>query len=349
MAIKKLKRVVIKEEFVALTNNVTEAIILNQMIYWLERAKDFDMFIEQEKKRSKANGQNISIEKSAGWVYKTAEELSEETMLRISVQNMRLHIKKLIALGYLDERNNPKYKWDKTKQYRVNLIKIQEDLNKLGYKLEGYYFEPSETNNAPEPAESSNSQIVNGVNKSEIHMNNSEVQSEQFVNAIPEITTEITTEITNSPLTPQRDDKEKEKNKREKNAPAEHIIVKRYIEEKVSDMKLRTKIFSILNNRVQARRPITMEFAKQMLSKLEEYSMGDYDKKIKILEQAIDRGYIAVYDLMPYHKGQKSYNGQTNNTTSYDINKWETDTNSDEYSNYLLGLIQDMNKSQKKI
>ncbi len=37
------------------------------------------------------------------------------------------------------DRNN--YKWDKTKQYRVNLIKIRSDLNVLGYELQGYKFE----------------------------------------------------------------------------------------------------------------------------------------------------------------------------------------------------------------
>ena len=38
---------------------------------------------------------------------------------------------------------NPKYKWDKTYQYRVNLYKIQLDLGKMGYVLEGYKLLPN--------------------------------------------------------------------------------------------------------------------------------------------------------------------------------------------------------------
>ena len=44
---KKLRRVVIKEELVALTGSVDAAIVLNQMIYWSERVKDFDDFIAE--------------------------------------------------------------------------------------------------------------------------------------------------------------------------------------------------------------------------------------------------------------------------------------------------------------
>jgi hypothetical protein len=46
---RKLKRVVIKEELVALTGDIIEAIILNQFLYWSERVEDFDKFIMEEK------------------------------------------------------------------------------------------------------------------------------------------------------------------------------------------------------------------------------------------------------------------------------------------------------------
>ncbi len=49
-----LKRVVIKEELVALTGDATKAIILNQLLYWSQRTRDFDKFLDEEKSRCDA-------------------------------------------------------------------------------------------------------------------------------------------------------------------------------------------------------------------------------------------------------------------------------------------------------
>jgi hypothetical protein len=54
--IKKLKRAVIREEFIAITGNFIDAVILNQFIYWSERVKDFDEYIKQENDRAKKCG-----------------------------------------------------------------------------------------------------------------------------------------------------------------------------------------------------------------------------------------------------------------------------------------------------
>ena len=135
---KKLKRAVIKEELISITGNYIDAIILNQLIYWSERVRDFDKFIEQEKTIAERHGEDVNFEPTCGWIYKTADELSEETMLGLSKSNMRQHLKKLLSLNFIQERENPKYRWDKTKQYRVNIANIQIALQELGYCLEGY-------------------------------------------------------------------------------------------------------------------------------------------------------------------------------------------------------------------
>lgn len=134
----KLKRAVIKEELVALTGDYVKALLLGQLMYWSERVKDFDEFIEEEKRRKEFNGETFDVEKLNGWIYKSAEELSEETMLGFTPKAIRTNLRYLIEHGWVDERNNPEYKWDRTKQYRVNLVKIAEDLQSLGYNLEGY-------------------------------------------------------------------------------------------------------------------------------------------------------------------------------------------------------------------
>lgn len=197
---KKLKRVVVKEELVALTKDFTKAVILNQMIYWSERVADFDQFIMQEKNRAKHSGVEINILETNGWIYKTADELSEETMLGLSPSAMREQLKKLVAAGYLSERRNPEHKWDRTIQYRVNLIKIQRELLSLGYSLEGYrvnlnllkeLFDAnmlpfSETENAFSPTKNANSENENAIYENENAFSDTEIPFSETENAFSE-------------------------------------------------------------------------------------------------------------------------------------------------------------------
>ena len=50
---RKLKRTVIKEEFVAVTSGFLPALILKKCVFWSERLKDFDDFIAGENERRK--------------------------------------------------------------------------------------------------------------------------------------------------------------------------------------------------------------------------------------------------------------------------------------------------------
>jgi len=185
--VEKLKRAVIKEELVALTGNFVEAVLLNQLIYWSERVNDFDKFIEEEKSRREDGGAELESVKLNGWIYKTAEELSRETMLGLSSNAIRAHLKRLIEAGWIDERTNPQYKWDKTKQYRVNILKVQRDLKNRGYTLDGYRVDLSEIANASDEARNAESASHNSEN---------EFQTSENFGTIPENTTENTTEIT---------------------------------------------------------------------------------------------------------------------------------------------------------
>lgn len=182
---RKLKRVTIKEEFVALTGDPIKAIILNQFIYWSERVADFDAFIAEEKTRAVQSGLTVTMAPSNGWIYKTAEELSEETMVKMAPSTVLRYVKQLVEKGWLDERHNPNYKWDRTKQYRVNLLKIHEDLMKIGYTLQDYKVEVPffKIENAFFKMENGKSKMKDGSSKTE----NRTVQNGK---AIPEITTD---------------------------------------------------------------------------------------------------------------------------------------------------------------
>ncbi len=168
----KLKRAVIKEEYVALTGSVDKALILNQFVYWSERVRDFDLFIKEENARKESHGIENLEELCYGWIYKTAQELSEETMLGKSAQTIRRLIDDLVKQGWIQARRNPKYKWDQTYQYRVNLYKIQSDLFLAGYPFDGYKYSISPTSKMEIGDNIAFSILENGECKLEIRTDN---------------------------------------------------------------------------------------------------------------------------------------------------------------------------------
>jgi len=204
----KLKRAVIKEEFVALTGNVIQALILNQFLYWTDRLRDLNKFIKEENERAINEGklENIFENESFkhGWIYKSAKELNEELMLSIHSNTLNRHLKSLVEKGFLEQRHNPKYKWDRTWQYRVNIPKIKLELKKLGYVLQGYKFieEIKESENANLQNEKSihqNSEWMHQNNELKQQNTKSKHQNSKSIHqrseTIPEITTETTSEI----------------------------------------------------------------------------------------------------------------------------------------------------------
>nr|MBA3814643.1 hypothetical protein [Alphaproteobacteria bacterium] len=122
---------IIRGELVDLMGDHRPAVVLNQLLYWTQRVKDFDLLLKEE--RSYHPSCNVSPRH--GWIYKTAQELNEETMLQVDRTTIRRYLSFLVEQGWLDERINQEHKWDKTTQYRVNLRKLHEDLLVIGYSL----------------------------------------------------------------------------------------------------------------------------------------------------------------------------------------------------------------------
>lgn len=199
---KGLKRAVVKEEFVALTGDLEKAIILNQFIYWSERVKDFDQFINEEQGRNEREGlDDINIELQNGWIYKDMEELKGEIMVTSSISTMSRKLKELVERGWMDRRNNPKYKWDKRYQYRVNLIKITTDLFEIGYILQDYKI------NMAELLKNAILQNENSILQNE----NSDFHNDKALSEITsEITSETTSETINHSIIKEKQEKQKE-------------------------------------------------------------------------------------------------------------------------------------------
>ena len=214
-----LKRAVIKEEYVAITGDTTEAIILNQLIYWSERIKDFDKFILEEAQRKLQAPNSSSNEEDTqellhGWIYKKASELKDEIMSTDSEVTINRKVNSLVSKGLVDRRRNPKLRYDRTYQYRVNFHNLIVALAEKGYTLEGYrvdlnmYIKPLELHNLQnedcklqnEDSKNQNEDLKNQnedlKNQNEDLKNQIEALKNQIDGTIPEITTDTTTNIT---------------------------------------------------------------------------------------------------------------------------------------------------------
>lgn len=272
---KKLKRSIIKEELVEIAGDYIKAAILNQFIYWSERVSDFDQFIEQENMRAEAIGEQTR-ELTHGWIYKSAEEMSDETMLGLSATSMRTHIKALIEQGFLSERNNPKVKWDRTKQYRVNILEIMQALDAIGCVLEGYRRVPS----TPK-SEDITPTIGNASSKIEVHSNKN-------FETIPETTIETTTNTI--------------KKERKKESPAADTYDS-IINNATEDEELRELYREYIKMRKLNKSPMTNRALKMLIGKVKELEPNSIDRQKQLLETAIMHNWKSVYPLKDQTNG----------------------------------------------
>jgi hypothetical protein len=112
------------------------------------------------------------------WIYKSQPDLQAELMGIWGVNKVGVCLNWLVEQTLLLSRSNPLYKWDRTKQYLLNVDKINELLQQVSFN--------------PSPFNSPNHDNQALKLKDESHKNKA---------AIPEITTEITPEIkSHSPI-----------------------------------------------------------------------------------------------------------------------------------------------------
>ncbi len=206
---RKLKTAIIREEYVALTGDLEKALILNQFIYWSERINDFDNFIKEEKsRRENENLDDVNLELQSGWIYKDMSELKDEIMITSSVSTISRKLNDMVDSGWLLRRTNPKYRWDKRYQYRVDLLKVAVDLYNIGYILQNYkvnivemlnlsILQNANTNLHENTTPNSNGEMSN---LSNLQNENTKSQNDDsnlhHAKAISEITTKTTTKTT---------------------------------------------------------------------------------------------------------------------------------------------------------
>lgn len=114
---RKLKRVIVKEELMALTGNVNEAIVLDQLIKWSK--KDCCL-----------------TESQSCWIRKTSAEMLDEIMFAVSRKTVDRAFKSLVDKKIVNRRKSPHDKFDHAWQYQINLIFIKSELLNMGYQGE---------------------------------------------------------------------------------------------------------------------------------------------------------------------------------------------------------------------
>jgi DnaA-like protein len=133
-----MRKAMIREDLVNLTGDFRSAVVLNQLFYWTQLTCDIHKLLQSE--YSSYLEHNPVFDQ--GWIIKSAQELCEETMLGLSRQTMRIILRDLVTAGWLQESLLGKYKNNKTTKYRLNLVKIQKDLDDLGYDSNAETFSP---------------------------------------------------------------------------------------------------------------------------------------------------------------------------------------------------------------
>ncbi len=115
-------------------SNTARASILGQFIYWAQRrgrarAADQRAYFEEERARLAGQGES----REHGYIFKSASQIKDEAMLDCSERTVNRHLDALVKLGFLDRRRNPQRGYDRTFQYRPNLVAIFGALALHGY------------------------------------------------------------------------------------------------------------------------------------------------------------------------------------------------------------------------
>jgi hypothetical protein len=175
----KKRKVVLREDFMALTKDINQALVLSQMLYWTKKIDDLNDMILEENKRLAEHGQP-QIEYFHGWIWKSARQMKDELFNSLSEDAIQRAFATLAEKGIFVKRRNPNFKYDRTLQYRIDLILLRRMLKDIGVDFTDFQLD-----SIPHCAES---------------ITQATVSTPCIAETIPEITIEITSK--NNPLTP---------------------------------------------------------------------------------------------------------------------------------------------------
>lgn len=126
--------VMIRQDYVVLCSDAPDphcaAALLNNMEFWTNIKLAIQKQLQIENELAANEGLPL-IPDDDTWVYKTHEETQEELLDVFGRNKIVTNTAWLVSQGYIKTRNNPRYKWDKTKQYSLDIQTLQDAISNL--------------------------------------------------------------------------------------------------------------------------------------------------------------------------------------------------------------------------
>ena len=130
----RMKKAVLREDMMALTQEVTQAMVLGQMLYWTKTLDKVNDWLFEENKRL-AEVELPQHEYNYGWIYKSAREMREDLMNAFSEDAIQRAFSALVTKGVFMKRHNPIVRYDRRLQYRIDIIFLRRLLKDRGYEM----------------------------------------------------------------------------------------------------------------------------------------------------------------------------------------------------------------------
>lgn len=149
----KMKKAVLREDMMALTQDVTQALVIGQMLYWTKTLDKVNDWLFEENKRL-AEAELPQYEYNYGWIYKSAREMREDLMNAFSEDAIQRAFSALVTKGVLMKRHNPLVRYDRKLHYRVDILLLRRLLKDRGYEMTDFHLVtiPQEAESIPQGA-----------------------------------------------------------------------------------------------------------------------------------------------------------------------------------------------------
>ena len=150
-----MKKAVLREDLMKITDDVVQAMVLGQMLFWTKTLDKVNDWLFEENKRL-AEYDLPQHEYNYGWIYKSAKQMREDLMNAFSEDAIQRAFASLTKSGVLLKRNNPLCGYDRKLQYRIDLILLRRKLKEIGWEMTDFVMDsiPQDAAFIPQGAES---------------------------------------------------------------------------------------------------------------------------------------------------------------------------------------------------
>ena len=150
-----MKKAVLREDLMKVTDDVVQAMVLGQMLFWTKTLDKVNDWLFEENKRL-AEYDFPQHEYNYGWIYKSAKQMRDDLMNAFSEDAIQRAFASLTKSGVLLKRNNPLCGYDRKLQYRIDLILLRRKLKEIGWEMTDFVMDsiPQDAAFIPQGAES---------------------------------------------------------------------------------------------------------------------------------------------------------------------------------------------------